>query len=146
MIVVTDGQIADRDSWERRLQLGECSLYDALFMCMASGAPITPYLLARYEAAIHAYQYGQVTDLAEPFGMAITQRQRKAEARWTWVSNVKFHVDAYHDQGFSKQDPNHYENTAFEKAATLLGRRASSLFDDYYGKKKRVGVKKKKAP
>ena len=142
MIVVTDEQIAERDSWEHRLLSNECNLSDALFMCMASGAPITPYLLARYEGAIHDYQYGQTADLAEPFGIAISQRQRKAQARATWLSNLKFHVDSCYDQGFSKQDPNHYENTAFEKAAALLNRSASSVFDDYYNKKKRVGVKK----
>ena len=142
MIVVTDEQIAERDSWEVRLQANKCSLNDALFMCMSSGAPISSYLLARYEAAIHEYQYGQATDLAQPFGLAITQKERKVQARATWLSHLKFHVDSCYDQGFSKQDPNHYENTAFEKAAALLNRSASSVFDDYYNKKKRVGVKK----
>ena len=113
---------------------------------MDSGAPITKYLLARYEGAIHAYQYGADADLAELFGLAITQRERKAEARANWLSNVRFHVDAYHAKGFTKQDPQHFENTAFEQAASLLGRKASSLYDDYYDTKKRVGVKNKKLP
>ena len=146
MIVVTDEQIAERDSWEQRLLSNECNLNVALFMCMASGAPITPYLLARYEGAIHDYQYGQTADLAEPFGIAISQRQRKAQARVTWLSHVKFHVDSYHGQGFPKTDPNYYEDTAFHKAATLLSRSVISLYEDYYDKRKRTGVKKKKAP
>ena len=146
MIIITDEQIAVRDTWEAMLQENKCTLNDALFMCMSSGAPITPYLLARYEGAIHEYQYGQNTDLAEPFGIAISQRERRAQARVTWLSHVKFHVNSYHAQGFPKTDPNHFQDTAFQKAATLLGRSAISLFEDYYDKKKRVGARKKKTP
>ena len=99
MLEVTDAQIAERDLWEQKLKLGECSLGDALFMCMASGAPASPYLIARIEGALEGYKAGAFSDLAEPFGLAMGKREKNAMARETWVSHVRFHVD-----GWSKQD------------------------------------------
>ena len=95
MLVVTDAQIAERDLWERKLKLGECSLADALILCLASGAPASPYLTARINAALEGYKDGAFTDLAEPFGMAMGKREKNAMARETWVSHVRFHVDEF---------------------------------------------------
>lgn len=113
---------------------GECSLNDAVYACLASGAPATPYILQRYEAAIRAYLKGEVADLAEPFGIAMTKRAKNAVKRLSWVSHVRFHVDAAHKQGFKLQDPSKYENTAFHTAARLLHRSPTHVFDTYYAK------------
>lgn len=132
-ITITDEQLAERDRWEGLLMQGRCSLHEALFMCLASGAPASPYLVTRIEAAFLAYQYGGPdADLAQEFGLAISQRERKAMDRMTWASHVRFHVDAFHEQGFSKQPPGSFDDTAFHKAAELLHRSPSQIFDTYY--------------
>lgn len=131
-MIITDEQIAERDKWELRLLRGECSLSDALFMCLASGAPATAYLLERFESAIHAYQYGEVGDLAEAFGIAMKKHEKNAMERETKVSNVRFHVDSYHAQGFSKNSPENYGDTAFHKTAELLKMSVSRVFELYY--------------
>ncbi len=134
MLVVTDAQIAERDLWERKLKLGEYSLADALILCLASGAPASPYLTARINAALEGYKDGAFTDLAEPFGMAMGKREKNAMARETWVSHVRFHVDEFCKQGLSKVDPTHYQDTAFHAAGKLLHRSPSQIFDTYYGR------------
>lgn len=131
-ITVVPDQIRMRDEWELKLKQGVCNLSDAFFMCMSSGAPMTPYLIERFEAAIHAYQYGEVADLAEPFGIAMPQREKRAMERLTWVSHVRFHVDSFHEQGKSKNNPSQYEDTAFHAAAALLHRSPTQIYDTYY--------------
>lgn len=130
-LLVTAEQLAERDLWERQLRLGACSLHDALFMCLASGAPASPFLIARLEGAFHAYQDGE-DDLAELFGLSMTKRQKNAQKRALWVSHVKFHVDSFHEQGLPKQDPSYYSDTAFHAAAKLLHRSPAQVFDTYY--------------
>lgn len=125
-------KIAQRDEWEGLLKRGDCTLDAALYMCMKSGAPFTEYLIGRYEAAIHAYQYGDVKDLAEPFGIAMGKREKNSMERETLVSHVRFHVDAFHGQGFPKQDPTYYDPTAFHKAGELLNKSPSQIFAIYY--------------
>lgn len=131
-LIITDEQIAIRDEWELRLKQNKCNLSDALFMCMSSGAPLTPYLLERFEGVVHAYQSGEIADLAEGFGIAMRKREKNAMERKTKVSNVRFHVDAYHEQGFSKNSPENYDDTAFHQTAKLLKMSTSQIFDLYY--------------
>lgn len=133
-LLITPEQLAERDLWESHLARGICSLHEALFMCLASGAPASPYLLARLEGAFYAYLDGENDDLADLFGLSMTKREKNAEKRATWVSHVRFHVDSFHDQGLSKQDPGYYAGTAFHAAAKLLHRSPSQIFDTYYGK------------
>lgn len=112
---------------------GTLSLADAAMLMLGTGAPATPYLIARLEAAFQGYQYGGAdADLAEFFGVSISQRERKKEDRKTWVSHVRYHVGAFHEQGYSKQDPSQFSDTAFHKAGELLHRSASQIFDTYY--------------
>jgi hypothetical protein len=130
---ITERQIAERDRWESLLMSGSLSLADAVVLMLRTGAPATPYLIDRLEGAFQGYQYGGPdADLAEEFGVSISQRERKKEERRTWVSHVRFHVDAFHQQGFSKQDPSQFSDTAFHKAGNLLHRSASQIFDTYY--------------
>lgn len=131
-ITVLPEQIRMRDEWELKLKQGACNLSDALFMCMSSGAPMTPYLIERFEATIHAYQYGEVADLAESFGIAMCKREKNAMERQTWVSHVRFHVDSFHAQGKPKTNPSQYEGTAFHAAADLLHRSPTQIYDTYY--------------
>ena len=133
-ITVTTEQVAERDRWERLLIEGQANLFDALIGMLATGAPATPYLLQRLTQAEIAYKDHDITDLAEAFGIAMGKREKNAMDRETWVSHVRFHVDAFHEQGFSKQDPGPFDNTAFHKAAALLHRSPSQIFDTYYGK------------
>ena len=132
-IVITEDQIAERDNWERLLLNGSISLADAVLLMLRTGAPATPYLTERLAQAFQTYQYGGAdADLAEEFGVAIKQRERQKQERLTWVSHVRFHVDSFHEQGFTKQDPSHFGVTAFHKAGELLHRSATQIFDTYY--------------
>lgn len=119
--------------WKAHYLKGDISFADALhFYLQESGAP--KFLLTKYEQALDAYQAGDVADLAEPFGIAMAKREKNAMKRETWVSHVRFHVDSFHEQGYSKQDPTKYDDTAFHKAGKLLCRSPSQIFDTYYGK------------
>lgn len=133
-ITVGPDQIRMRDEWELKLKQDVCNLSDALFMCMSSGAPMTPYLIDRFEAAIHAYQDGEVADLAEPFGIAMGKRQKNAMTRLTLVSHVKFLVDTFAEQGKPRVDFHQWENgdTAFHAAAKVLGKSPDQIKDMYY--------------
>jgi hypothetical protein len=82
-ITVTVEQIQKRDFWIQKLMAGQCTLNEALYMCMASGAPFTPYLIQEYERAFMAYQYGEKKDLAEAFGYPITGRDRQNQRNHT---------------------------------------------------------------
>ena len=125
--------VKQRDEWEEQLIAGNITLADALMLMLGTGTPVTPYLYARLEQAFQSYQYGGTNaDLAEQFGISISQRERKKQERETWVSHVRFHVDAYHERGHSKQDPGHFANTAFHQAGELLHRSPSQIFDTYY--------------
>lgn len=131
--LITDQQIAERDQWEGLLMNGTITLADAVMLMLGTGAPATRYLIARLEGAFQGYQYGGPgADLAEEFGISISQRERRKQERLTWVSHVKFHVDSFHEKGYSKQDPGQFENTAFHEAGKLLHRSASQIFDTYY--------------
>jgi len=119
--------------WKKAYLNGDITLADSLqFYLQESGAP--GFLLAKYEEALSAYQDGDVSDLAEPFGIAMKKREKNAMERATWVSHVRFHVDSFYGQGYSKQDPTKYDGTAFHKAGELLFRSPSQIFDTYYGK------------
>lgn len=119
--------------WKEAYLRGDITLADALhFFLQEADAP--NFLLGAYEEAQQKYQDGEVSDLAEPFGIAMTKREKNAEDRKTWVSHVRFHVDAYADQGFPRTDPGKYDGTAFHKAGKLLSRSPSQIFDTYYGK------------
>lgn len=134
MITITDEQLELREKWDLMLKRGECTLADCIGMCMGLGVPASEYLRARFESAITSYSIGECSDLAEPFGIEMGKREKNAMERETWISHVRFNVDSFHEQGFTKQDPSHYNDTAFHKAAHLLHRSASQIFDTYYGR------------
>ncbi|MBN8762865.1 MAG: hypothetical protein BGP20_12485 [Thiobacillus sp. 63-78] len=122
-----------RFDWKKHYLQGDISFADALlFYLQEAGAP--EFLIGAYEGALQKYQDGDVSDLAEPFGIAMKKREKNAENRKTWVSHVRFHVDAYAEQNFPKTDPGKYENTAFHKAGKLLNKSPSQIYDTYYGK------------
>lgn len=136
MEVIPSAQLQQRDDWERLLMAGTISLADGLMLMLQTSAPATPYLIARLEKAFHDYQYGDAdVHLEEFFGVAVSQRERRRQERLTLVSYVKMHVDGFHDQGFTLQDPAKFPDTAFEKAATseaLKEFTAGNLFHMYY--------------
>lgn len=105
--------------WKRHYLAGDISFADALGQyLLESGAP--EFLVAQYESAILAYQDGTVADLAEPFGIAMAKREKNAMKRVTLVSHIRFLVDTFHDQGYTKNNPENYADTAYHKAAELL--------------------------
>lgn len=126
--------------WKAHYLKGDISFADALhFYLQESGAPA--FLLAGYEQALSEYQNGKggkimdkVKDLAEPFGIAMEQKEKKEMNQQTRLSHIRFHVDAFHEQGFAKRDPSKYDDTAFHKAGKLLHKSPSTIFDDYYKK------------
>lgn len=120
--------------WGLAFKRGQINLEDAIFLHLQAGLPETEYLLDRYVQAIESYKSGEIADLAEPFGIAAGKREKNAMERKTWVSHVRFHVDSFHEQGFTKQDPSQWEETAFHKTAKLLHKSPSQIFDTYYGR------------
>ena len=99
----TADPVKQRDQWEAQLIAGNITLADALMLMLGTGEPATPYLFARLEQAFQSYQYGGTdADLAEQFGISISQTERKKHAKMTWVSHIRFHVDAFHEQGWKK--------------------------------------------
>ena len=62
-------------NWLELFRLGKMPLGEALSCYLEeSGAP--PELVEAYYTALTRYQDGKVKDLAEPFGVAMTQRQK----------------------------------------------------------------------
>lgn len=135
MIQIAAEQLAERDKWERMLKLGQINLDDCLSMCMGLGVPMSDYIRQRYESAVDAYKDGKFEDLAEPFGIAMSKREKNAQTKATRISNVRFHVDAEHAKGLPKIDPSQYEATAFHAAGTLLDLSPSYVFEIYYREK-----------
>jgi hypothetical protein len=134
-ITITAEQIAERDMWEEKLILKQCTLEQALIMVLHSGAPASRHLVLRMEHAFHAYQYGDCDDLAIPFGFAITRREKQQNRQYDVRSNVKFHVKSFWDQGYRILNPSDYpgRESAFTKTADLLKNvSAARAFDIYY--------------
>lgn len=132
MNTVTQEQIDQAKIWEKKLAEGGCNLNDALYMCMASGAPISANMLQRYDAAINSYTRGEYEDLAEAFGFAQSKRQKNVMLKYLKKLKVKDLVDFYSELDFKKIDPAHFEGTAFEKAGKDLGLSPTRVYDIYY--------------
>ena len=61
--------------WKKHFRQGNISLFDAVFFHLQeTGAPHD--LIESYLAALHNYQDGKFSDLAEPFGVSMTQREK----------------------------------------------------------------------
>lgn len=124
---------SDRIDWQARFSQGQINLADAIFFYLQeSSAPV--FLIDSFHDACERYKGGEYSDLAEPFGLAMTKREKNREDRKTWVSHVRFHVDSFAEQGYPKIDPSHYDNTAFHKAGKLLCKSATQIYDTYYEK------------
>lgn len=138
MIIVTKEQIEEARRWERMLYEGRCSLNDALFQCMASGAPISSNMLRQYESAITSYNKGQCTDLAESFGIAQTQSQKKVILKYLKRLKLKDLVDYYHELDYPLSRPikGSDQMTAFDKVAIDLNLNAEYVVKEYYSTKK----------
>jgi len=135
---ITDEQIRNSQEWELRLAEGKCNLNEALYMCMASGAPISKYMLERYDQAINEYVQGKYDDLATPLGIEMTQRSKQAMKRIDSQHKVIVLVDLFSEQGFSKTNPISYSDTAFHKAAEVLNKSPSHIYDLYGEGKKNM--------
>ncbi len=135
MMTITDKQLEERHQLDLGLMCGKYTLTDCIDICMALGVPGSDYLRGRFLQALREYSDGQYSDLAEPFGVAMGKREKNAEKRATWISHVRFMVDAEAEKGKPKTDPTYYEDTAFHSAAAMLGKSPHQIFDTYYGKK-----------
>ncbi len=135
MITITDEQLEERQKWDLKLMQGDCTLADCISMCMGLGAPASDYLRERFELAVLAYSTGACSDLAEPFGISMGKREKNAGERETWISHVRFMVDGEVEKGKPRNDPSHYEDTAFHSAGKILNKSPHQIFDTYYGKK-----------
>lgn len=127
-------RIACRDQWAKWFVEGSASLADFLLATLHSGAPASPLLVELVERAFLDYQDGRTKDLADAFGVKISQKSRRAVATVVRVNDVRRWVDEFYAQGFKKQDPGSHEDTAFHKAGALLHRSPEHLFNIYYGK------------
>lgn len=119
---------------DRALARGQIGLFDAVMLMAVSKLPLSEYVVDLLESAYQSYTDGEIGDIAEPLGIAVKRREINAQKRETWRSHVRFHVDSFHEQGHTKQDPGYHENTAFHRAAELLHRSPSQIFDTYYGR------------
>lgn len=128
---ITGKQLAERNKWERLLKQEQCSLHEALFMCLASGAPATPYLLERLERAFASYARGDCADLAEPFGLLLSKREKNSVRADVARGHVKWLIGEFHAKGFPLTNPEQYPDTvtAFHKAAELCEKSVSTVFD-----------------
>ena len=142
-LIITAEQVAERDTWEQHLMLGNCTLEQALMMVLRIGAPASPYLVARMEQAFMTYIDGDCDDLAIPFGCAVSPREKQRMLHETARSNVKFHVQAFREQGYPILNPNNNPDreSAFTKTADLLKNvSAATAFDIHYDR----DIKKRK--
>lgn len=135
MLQISDEQLTERTRLDAMLMRHVITLDDCLDMCMALGVPASPYLRSRYYQAIELYKSGECEDLAEPFGIAMSRRQKKAQDRETFISHVRFMVDGEAEKGHPKTDPTKYDGTAFHSVGKILHKSPSQIFDIYYGKK-----------
>lgn len=128
---ITAEQLAERDAWELALKTGKCTLHEALFMCLSSGAPATPYLLERLERAFASYVRGDCADLAEPFGLSLSKREKNSVRSEVAKGHIRRLVEDFHARGFPLTNPEQYPNTvtAFHKAAELCDKAVSTVFD-----------------
>jgi hypothetical protein len=117
--------------WNAKFLAGHINLADAIFFHLRkSNAPA--FLIDSFFDACERYKEGEYSDLAEPFGLVMSKREKNREERNALVSYVKFHVDSFAEQGYSKTDPTLYGDTAFHKAGELLDKKVSWIFDIYY--------------
>lgn len=131
---ISDEATAEAHQWEVRYLRGECSLFEALCGQMSLGAPVSGLLFDAFMHAQFEYQAGKFSDLAEPLGVAMTQREKKHWERVPFLSSIRFHVDAEAQKGFPKNNPTYYDNTAFHKVAESAGLSPQYVFDLYYKK------------
>ncbi|AUN94981.1 hypothetical protein [Pseudazoarcus pumilus] len=131
-ITIPDKIIAEAQRWELRYCQGQCSLFDAIWYHMHLGVPVPQLLFDAFSHAQMEYQEGKFSDLAEPFGVAMTKREKNRWKRVPDLSNIRFHVDGASQKGFPKTNPSYYENTAFHQVAELTGLSPQHIFDLYY--------------
>ena len=128
---ITQQQIEQSREWEQRFAEGKCNLNEALYMCMASGAPISTYMRQQYDKAVSDYCEGKHKDLAEAFGIEMKQGAKRAMKTLDLQRKVAVVVEIYSEQGFPKTNPSHYDGTAFHKAADVLHKSPSHVYDLY---------------
>ena len=150
---VTAAQIAERDAWERRLKLGQCTLEEALFGMLHSGAPATQYLLERLHTAFVNYSTGELLqhgqkrprDLAETFGTVKWDIQ--ADRAAMLARDIFECVSELHSR-HPKEHPRHLSlsrtdararntDTAFSVAARAFCLDESTIVAKFYDGKKR---------
>lgn len=122
--------------WELLLADGKCNLNEALYMCMASGEPVSKFMMEQFDKAVTDYCHGKYDDLAEAFGIAMTKRAKQAMNAIDLQHKVIVVVDLFAEQGFNKNNPNHYSETAFHKAAEVINKSPSHTYDLYQSGKK----------
>ena len=113
--------------------LGELGLADALLASMAANAPVPALMADALQAIVDGYRAGEVPDLAEALGLAVGPDSRSNLQKLAWRSHVRLVVDDCVAQGFACVDPAKAEDTAFHRAAEVLGGSAEALHQTYFG-------------
>ena len=145
-MIITGEQIAERDRWERLLMEQKVNLFDGLYMMLSSGAPATPYLMQRLTAADIAYKEGGISDLAEAFGMALTQSEKRSLNDENLRNHIKRLVEEEAAKGHPLLNPNQHTDkvSAFTQVANILSKKTedgldtqprlsvSTIFDIFY--------------
>ena len=146
---IAEEQLAERDAWERRLIVGECTLQTALLMVLETGAPPTHRLIERLHHAFDSYSTGQLLypgekrpkTLADAFGAIRWDIQKVEAERFAHsVFELVMELHGKHPKGH----PDHLAltrqtsrtrkagHTAFSRAAELYQISESSVIK-YYG-------------
>jgi hypothetical protein len=121
--------------WLASFRKGHTNLADAIgFYLAETNAP--PDLRAAYEQALIEYTDGKVKDLAGPFGIILTDRDRQGVNKWSKESLIMQVVDGFAAQGAAKsRGRKGIEKTAFELASDFLSElnlTASRVCEIYY--------------
>jgi thiazole synthase ThiGH ThiG subunit len=122
----------DEHEIETAYLLGELGLADALLASMSANAPVPALIADAFLELVNAYRAGQVADLAEPLGLSEGPEARSTLQKLAWRSHVRLIVDDCVAQGFACVDPVGARETAFHRAAEVLGGTAAALHEVYF--------------
>lgn len=137
-ITITESQIRLRDLWIQKLINGECTLNEAIFMCMCSGAPFSQYLIDEYERAFMAYQYGEEKNLARAFGAEISDNERRKQRTYDRDLAIYYAIEANETLPKLPAEDANYENSIFHSLANEYKTSTSNVKNIYYKMKKHI--------
>lgn len=150
-LYISADQLLERDQWEQRLALGQCTLEEALIMVLHIGAPAGPYLVERIVKAFGDYSTGafladgekSLASLAAAFGSTKGGNEGQKYEKEMFNRSIYELVNHEHER-YAKGHPKHAPlntsdsrttmdgATAFSIAATIFNLAESTVKNRYY--------------